>query len=165
MSFDRIVLGPREGQGIWQLGNEFSVKATGEQTAGAYTLLEQSCAGAPPPLHVHDDEEEAFYVLDGSLDVHIGDEVVEATAGSFCLVPRGTVHSFRSTSETPARMLVLLSPPGFERFFEEAERRFPRSSGMPDPAEVGPALGEIGARHGLRIVGPPPGSTGGRASG
>lgn len=156
MSFAARVLGPGEGDGVWQLGNEFTLKAGPEHTAGAYTLLEQTCGGAPPPLHVHDHEEEAFYVLEGSLDVHLGEEVVRAGAGSFCLVPRGTVHSFRSVGEVPARMLVLLSPPGFERFFAAVEQRFPRAAGMPDPAQVGPALGEMAGAYGLRIVGPPP---------
>lgn len=159
MSFDPTVLAPGAGVGIWQLGNEFTVKATGAETAGAYTLLEQVCTGAPPPLHVHDGEEEAFYVLEGSLELHLGDDVSAVEAGSFCLVPRGTVHSFRSTSERPARLLVLLSPPGFERFFARCEERFPRASGIPDPSVVGPVLGELAADHGLRIVGPPPGMT------
>lgn len=156
MSFDPTVLAPGEGAGIWQLGNEFTVKATGQHTNEAYTLLEQTCAGAPPPMHIHDHEEEAFYVLAGSLDVHVGEEIVAAEAGSFCLIPRGTAHSFRSTGPTPARMLVLLSPPGFERFFAECEERFPRASGMPAPDVVGPALMELASDHALRIVGPPP---------
>lgn len=156
MSFDTVVFGPGEGQGIWQLGNRFTVKATGEQTRGAYTLLEQTCAGAPPPRHIHDDEEEAFYVLSGTLDVHVGDDVIEAAAGSFCLVPRGIEHTFVSTGREPARMLVVLSPPGFERFFAECERRFPEANGMPSPDDVGPVLTDLAGSHGLRIVGPPP---------
>lgn len=157
MSFGATVLNPGEGQGIWQLGNEFTLKATGEHTRGAYALLEQVCAGAPPPRHVHEDEEEAFYVLEGSLDIHIGDEVIAAEAGSFCLVPRGTVHTFRSTGPRPARMLVVLSPPGFERFFVECEQRFPQAGGIPAPEEAGPALTDIASGYGLTIVGPPPG--------
>lgn len=156
MSFEPVVVGPGEGTPIWQLGNQFTVKASAEQTGGAYSLLEQVCAGAPPPLHVHDQEEEAFFVLDGTLDLHLGDELVKAQAGSFCLVPRGVAHTFRSTSEQPARMLVVLSPPGFERFFEAVEQQFPQASGVPAPELAGPALGELARGYGLRIVGPPP---------
>lgn len=156
MSSDAVVLGPGQGAPIWQLGNEFTVKATAEQTGGTYSLLEQVCAGAPPPLHVHDHEEEAFYVLDGTVDLYLGDDVVKAEAGSFCLIPRGVAHTFRSTSEIPARMLVVLSPPGLERFFEAVEQRFPQGSGLPAPEVAGPALGELAGGYGLRIVGPPP---------
>lgn len=156
MSFHPIVLDPGRGQGIWQLGNRFTVKATGEQTGGAYSLLEQVCAGAPPPRHVHEHEEEAFYVLDGTLEVHIGDQVVRATSGSFCLVPRGVEHTLISTGPEPARTLLLLSPPGFERFFEACERRFPEADGMPTPDVAGPALAGLAQACGLRIVGPPP---------
>ena len=162
MSFDAVVspdgavVVPGAGERIWQLGNIFTVKAGASTTRGAYTLLEQECAGAPPPRHVHEHEEEAFYVLDGTLDLYLGDDVVEVHPGSFCLVPRGTVHTFRSTSVTPARVLVVLSPPGFERFFVACEQRFPEIGGMPDPAEAGAALTAMAPEHGLRVVGPPP---------
>jgi mannose-6-phosphate isomerase-like protein (cupin superfamily) len=156
VSFEERILGPGEGREIWQLGNEMQIKAGGDTTNGAYTLLEQTCGGAPPPLHVHDREEEAFYVLEGMLDIQMGDRTLQAGPGAFCLVPRGTAHTFHSTSDTPARILVIVSPPGFERFFEQCEDHFPRSAGMPGPEEVGPVLGELASRHGLRILGPPP---------
>lgn len=156
MSFGRVVVGPGAGERIWQLGNVFHVKATGDETAGAYALLEQECAGAPPPRHIHHDEEEAFYVISGTLEVHVGDDVIEAGAGSFCLVPRGTPHTFVSRGEEPARVLVLLSPPGFEAFFAACEDRFPEGEELPPPEVVGVALGELAAGHGLEIVGPPP---------
>ena len=162
MSFDTIaapggaVVAPGDGERIWQLGNIFTVKATPAHTHGAYTLLEQVCAGAPPPRHVHENEEEAFYVLDGTLDLHLGNEVVSVAPGSFCLVPRGVVHTFRSTSDDPARVLVVLSPSGFERFFVACEQRFPETAGMPDPEEAGAALATMAPEYGLRVVGSPP---------
>lgn len=153
---EATVLRPGEGQAIWQLGNQFTVKAAGEQTDGRYTILEQICAGAPPPMHIHDNEEEAFYLVAGSIDLYVGDDVHKVEAGAFCLVPRGVRHSFVSTSPEPARMLVLVSPAGFERFFLEVEQRFPEAGGLPAPDEVVPVLGEMASRYGLRIVGPPP---------
>ena len=157
MSFDTRTLAPGEGRAIWQLGTEMQIKVGGEDTNDAYTLFEQTCGGAPPPLHVHDAEEEAFYVLDGMLDLHLGDRITKAGPGAFCLVPRGTAHTFNSIGETPARILVIISPPGFERFFQECEDHFPRTAGMPDPDQIGPVLGELASRHGLRIIGAPPG--------
>lgn len=153
---DATVLHPGEGRAIWQLGNQFTVKAAGEHTDGRYSILEQVCTGAPPPMHVHDGEEEAFYLTAGSLDLYVGDEVHKVEAGAFCLIPRGMAHSFVSTSPEPARMLVLVSPAGFEQFFAEVEERFPEAGGMPSPEQVGPVLGELAAQYGLQIVGPPP---------
>ena len=156
MTSNATMLQAGEGRSIWQLGNRFTVKSASEQTQGRYALLEQVCAGAPPPMHVHDNEEEAFYVLSGTLDLYVGDDVHQVEAGTFCLVPRGTRHSFVSTSVEPARMLVVLSPAGFEQFFAEVENRFPEADGIPSPDVVGPALGELASRYGLQIVGPPP---------
>lgn len=156
MSGNATMLEPGEGRAIWQLGNRFTVKAASEETQGRYALLEQVCAGAPPPMHVHDNEEEAFYLLTGTLDLYVADDVQRVEAGAFCLIPRGTPHSFVSTSAEPARMLVVVSPGGFEQFFAEVEKRFPEAEGMPTPDVAGPALGELASRFGLQIVGPPP---------
>lgn len=156
MSSEPAILSPGQGRTTWQLGHEFTTKASPVTTRGAYTMLEQVCAGPPPPMHIHDNEEEALYVLDGTIDIFLGDAVVDAWAGTFCMIPRGTVHSYRSTSPAPARLLLILSPPGFERFFEEVERRFPRASGVPPADIVEPALDAVVDQYGLRVVGPPP---------
>ena len=156
MTVQATVLDPGAGRPIWQLGNEFTLKAAGEQTDGRFAILEQVCAGAPPPLHVHDNEEETFYVLDGTLDLSVGNDVHHVSTGSFCVVPRGVPHTFISTSPQPARLLVIVSPPGFEEFFAACEERFPAGAGMPEPEVVGPALDALARRHGCRIVGPPP---------
>ena len=156
MTTTATVLGPGQGEAIWQLGNQFTVKVPGDRTGGRFALLEQVCGGMPPPMHIHDADDEAFYVLSGSVDLYVGDDVHRAEAGAFCLVPAGTTHSFVSTSPQPARLLLVVSPAGFEQFFAEVERRFPEAGGMPDPADAGPVLGELAAAYGLQIVGPPP---------
>jgi mannose-6-phosphate isomerase-like protein (cupin superfamily) len=71
------------------------------------------------PAHIHHTTEEAWYVLDGELTFRIGDYTLPAPAGSFVLVPRGTVHSFGNTSPAPAKFLEIFSPAGMERYFEE----------------------------------------------
>ena len=156
MTTDSAVLRAGEGATIWQLGNRFTLKAAGQHTHGNFALLEQVCSGPPAPMHLHENEEEAFYVLAGSVDLHLGDDVHQVEAGAFCLVPRGTPHTFVSTSTEPARLLVLVSPSGFEDFFAEVEQQFPESEGMPAMEQVGPALTAIAAKHGCRIIGPPP---------
>ena len=156
MSSSPTILRAGEGRTIWQLGNHFTLKATSEATHGHFAMLEQVCDGAPAPMHVHESEEESFYVLEGAIDLYLGDEVHQVEAGAFCVVPRGTPHTFLSTSPDPARMLVLVSPSGFERFFAEVEQRFPEAEGIPGPDVVGPELTAIAAKHGCQITGPPP---------
>jgi len=156
MTITPTVLQAGEGKAIWQLGNRFTLKAAGEDTEGHVAILEQVCAGAPAPLHVHANEEEAFYVLSGSIDLYVGDDVHHVEAGAFCLVPRGTPHSFTSTSTEPARLLVIVSPSGFERFFADVEQQFPERGGMPAPEQVGPVLNDLAGKYGLLITGPPP---------
>ena len=156
MTATPTVLPPGEGRAIWQLGNRFTLKAGGEQTQGRLAVLEQVCGGAPPPLHVHARDHEAFYVLDGSVDLYLGDDVHSVGAGAFCLVPPGTPHTFASTSPEPARMLLLVAPSGFEAFLAEVERAFPEADGMPAPEAVGPVLGGIAEPYGVEITGPPP---------
>ena len=98
-------------------------KATGESTGGGLLLLENLTApGGGPPPHIHTREDEFFYVLDGTFEIRIGDEVHALGPGGFAHVPRGTVHNFRNTAETPSRILVGFTPSGIEGFFRESGR-------------------------------------------
>jgi Cupin domain len=89
-----LVLGPGEGQRLEAMGNVHLNKAVGADTGGAWALLEQHTTGANPPLHLHEREDEAFYVLQGRMRVWIGDAEFEADAGSFVLAPRGVPHTY-----------------------------------------------------------------------
>jgi mannose-6-phosphate isomerase-like protein (cupin superfamily) len=152
---DRVILlRPDEGRAVSVLGDRYTYKATGEQTGGAYGLVETAVPGGSsgPPPHVHHGEEEAFYVLDGELTVLIGDREVAAGAGTFALVPRGTVHTFSNRTDREARFLVIISPAGFERAFAEMAEAAPSADEPPDMAR----LLEIAARYNLEIAGPPP---------
>jgi quercetin dioxygenase-like cupin family protein len=147
-------LEPNTGERIWIAGDTLSFKATADDTAGAYTLIEiLAVPGGGPPAHIHDNEEETFYVLDGAFEIVIGERVVRAEHGAFALVPRGTVHRFRCIGDRPGRMLVLFTPGGIEGFFREAGRVAVGASPAPpvDAAEI--ARTEAAARrHGLRVV-------------
>lgn len=115
------VLTSGEGQATWFLGTLMTVKAGSEQTANAFTLLEWAApAGFAPPPHIHQAEDEAFYILEGTMTVTCGDRSWEATPGSFVFLPRGVVHGFAVTGTSPIRGLQLTVPAGFERFIVAA---------------------------------------------
>lgn len=110
-----------DGQHIWFLGTLMTVKAGREQTRGGFTLIEQL---SPPnfaaPSHVHDSEEEAFYVLDGQLEVTCGEQTWTVEEGGFVLLPRRIPHAFSVVGNRGARLLQITSPAGFEDFAAEA---------------------------------------------
>jgi quercetin dioxygenase-like cupin family protein len=112
-----------EGERIWIVGDTMTLKATGESTGGSLVLLENLTGpGGGPPPHIHTREDEFWYVLDGTFEIRIGDEVHALGPGGFAYAPRGTVHNFRNTAETPSRILVGFTPGGMEGFFRESGR-------------------------------------------
>ena len=106
------------GPAYWMVGILWVVLASGEQTGGGYSLMWQLCPrGSGPGPHYHDQDEQ-FFVSDGEITYHAGGEELRAGPGSFVLIPRGTVHSFRVDSET-ATLLNSYTPAGFERTITE----------------------------------------------
>jgi mannose-6-phosphate isomerase-like protein (cupin superfamily) len=103
-----------EGDARWWLGGLAVIKATQEQTGGHYTLVEvHEPHGAEAPLHVHHQEDEGFWILEGELTFEIGGRTIPAGPGSFLFGPRGVPHRY-TVDRGPARLLYLLSPGGFE---------------------------------------------------
>src|SRR3954469_5979382 len=148
-----LVVGPGGGPTIQgPAGGPLTFKVRGEQTAGALTALENVIApGDGPPLHVHAAEDESWYVLEGELRFRLGDEEHRAPAGAFVFVPRGMPHAFHNDGDRPARILVLFTPSGMERFFD--------AFAALDPGAVAPeAFARIGREVGMEVVGPPLGS-------
>jgi len=150
------VVAPGEGRTVSVLGDRYTLKALGGHTRGAWSLTEVSATPAAPgpPPHIHENEEEAFYVLEGTLRVIIGERTVDAPAGTFALVPRGTVHTFSNPGLGPARLLVIISPAGFEQAFVEMSEVAPRGDQPPDMER----LLAIARKYNLNIVGPPGGA-------
>lgn len=114
-----IILGPGEGRAI--PGPEgLTLKASGDQTNGSIGVLEgTSEPGLVGPTHIHHRSDELFYVLDGEFEFLVGEETVNATAGSFLFIPRGTVHAPKVVGPGPGKVVISLVPGGEERAFLE----------------------------------------------
>ena len=141
---------PGEGRTVaGPVGGPLTFKVTGDETGGTLTAFENTIPpNQGPPLHTHDSEDEAWYVIEGRLRFRIGEEESVADAGSFVFVPRETPHAFRNDGDEPARILVLFTPSGMEAFFE--------SFAEVAPEELGPeTFVREGAPVGMKVVGPP----------
>jgi quercetin dioxygenase-like cupin family protein len=145
-----------EGDAWWFLDTRMTVKVSASESRGAYTLLECSAGhGFGTPRHVHDEEDEAFYLLEGELRVVCGEQEWQAAAGSFIFLPRGIEHALLVTSDIPMRALQITNPAGFEDFVSELGRR-PETPDLPPPTRPDVArITEVGIRTGRRVVGPP----------
>jgi mannose-6-phosphate isomerase-like protein (cupin superfamily) len=150
-------LGADEGEPWWFLDARMTLKATGEETRGAFTVLEwQAPVGFGPPRHVHEREDEVFYVLDGAMQVVCDDRSWEVGPGGFAFLPRGVEHCFVVT-DGPIRGLQLTAPAQFERYVERIGRP-PEHAGLPEPSMPDvPALVAAAEDLGIQIVGPPMG--------
>jgi len=112
-----IVVSPGEGQPTSRFGH---LKAASEDTLGAYALVEGAMEPQEgPPPHTHSREDEAWYVLEGELSFQVGERVIVGTPGTFVLAPRGIRHRFWNSGKQMARYLLILSPPGLEKYFQE----------------------------------------------
>src|SRR3954454_7426381 len=98
MSQPQIIIRAAEtGPAFWGPGDHYTFLVTGDETGGAYFVMEALVPpGGGPPPHIHTREDETFYVLDGEIEFLIGDELIDAGRGDFVSVPRGTVHRFRN---------------------------------------------------------------------
>jgi mannose-6-phosphate isomerase-like protein (cupin superfamily) len=140
------------------LGESLMLLATGKETNGAYAQLEGSVApGGGPPLHIHHRADETFYLIEGSLEVRLGDSTVMVRPGDYVRVPRGTVHTFRNVGERAARMFVTLVPAGLETFFSEVFQPVVGSMSPPAPssADLIARATQAAPQYGLELLLPP----------
>ena len=116
-----IVVSPGEGRVVQLGGLGVVFKMLSDQTGGNFAVIEHPIApgtlAAPP--HRHQNEDEASYVLDGMVTIEIGERVIYASPGTLVFKPRGVFHTFWNQTESPARILEIISPAGFEKYFEE----------------------------------------------
>lgn len=139
---------------FWWQGSLYQIKARAEDTSGALGLVEGSFyQGFGPPLHVHGREDEAFYVLEGQIRFRQGDDEFVAGPDAWIWGPRGVPHTFKVESER-ARALIMVTPGGFERMFEEGGVAVAESPEPPveeyDPEEAV----AMSKRFGFEVVGP-----------
>lgn len=145
-----FVIPPGGGEAIrGPVGGAALIKAGTAATNGSLALVENVIPPLQgPPRHVHAREDEAWYVLEGDLRFRADDKLFSAPAGSFVFVPRGTEHCFQNIGDVPARVLVMFTPSGMERFFEQ-HAQLP--AGPVDPV----AYRAIAHANWMEVVGPP----------
>jgi len=152
-----IAHGPSEGEHLWFFGGLTTIKAEGSQTGGRVMVTEQLAPrGGGSPLHVHRNEDEWFYVLEGELTIWVDGTTHVVGAGGFVFGPRDVPHTFVVSSEQ-ARFLLVTEPAGFEGFIHALGEPAIRQEIPPAPTappEMGPIL-EAAAAHGIDIIGPP----------
>jgi len=141
------VIGPKDGKAgdLGSIGVRFMIY--GEESGGGFSLVEHPM---PPrklaaPLHRHTREDEYSFVLEGRMGALLGDDVVYAEVGDLVFKPRNQWHTFWNAGDEPARILEIISPAGFERFFDELSSQ--PADGPPDPAE----LASLAARYGAEL--------------
>jgi mannose-6-phosphate isomerase-like protein (cupin superfamily) len=111
---------PTEGRTIAVVGDVYRFLAVGDDTNGKYAIWEAVIPpGGGPPPHVHSREEEGFYILEGEIAFSLGGEQLVASPGMFANMPVGTLHSFKNTTNRPAKMLISVAPAGLEQMFFE----------------------------------------------
>jgi mannose-6-phosphate isomerase-like protein (cupin superfamily) len=124
-------------------GENIAMRIESGQTHNAFSLTEIVVAAqAGPPLHVHHDADEALYVLEGTVDFVCDNERFRIGPGGLAAVPKGIPHAFRNFEIAPVRMLVMLSPGGFEQFMRAMNGRSPSDAAA------------VGAAYHMEIVGP-----------
>jgi mannose-6-phosphate isomerase-like protein (cupin superfamily) len=143
------VLGPGEGEQVaWGgFGARFMIDS--DDAGGGFSLVEHPIAPRTlaAPLHRHANEDEYSYVLEGRMGAQLGDDLVEAGPGDLVFKPRNQWHSFWNPGDEPTRVLELISPGGFERYFAEIAPLLPPNRPEPDFGK----LAEIQAKYGLEM--------------
>ena len=141
---------------VWWKSGRITVKAGGAETGNAFSQIEvDDPRGGGTPLHVHHNEDETFYVLEGEVTVLVGEKRIDLKAGDFLFGPRGIAHAYIVRSER-ARMLVTASPGGVEELF--VSLGVPVTGSEPPTDAVMPPMDELVrlfADYGCEIIGPP----------
>ena len=143
------------GPSYWGPGDRYTFLVTGAQNNGAYFITEGIIPfGGCPPLHIHHREDESFYLLEGTLEITLGEKKINAATGDFVQIPRQTVHRFQNVGSMAARMLLFFSPAGMEKYFEEVlEPVQDCSSAIPPITEAVIArMMSSGPKYGLEFV-------------
>ena len=143
-------------QPLWFIDNLVHIHIDGDTSGGSFALLEM-CGGRGdmPPLHVHERDDETFYVIDGELSLFVGGQQLLLGAGQAALAPRAVPHCYRVESEE-ARWLLITTPAGLDSFVREVAEPAPADELPPAGRPQDPALlAQAAAKAGIEILGPP----------
>jgi len=145
------------GKTFSAVGDKYTVLASGDQTNGAYSLIEAIIPpGGGPPPHYHTREEESFYILEGEITFTVDDRATVGMPGTFAQIPRGTPHAFKNSGSVAAKMLIQCSPAGFENFMAEFGTELPSHDAAPippSPQEIEKLL-SIAPKYGIVMLPP-----------
>ena len=151
---DPVAVASGEGEARWWFGCLAVIKATAADTGGQMTIVEITEApGAEAPLHVHHNEDEGFWVLDGDVTFVVGDTTIEAHAGDYAFGPRDIPHRY-TVGEAGCRMLFIFTPGGFEDLLSEMSEPA-TSRTLPPPPEGPPDMDRaqaIANAHGAELL-------------
>lgn len=151
-----------EAQTFHMRGSLWTVLATSDETNGIVGALDERCGqGLRAPMHVHDDADEIFYVLEGNLTFFVGKKRIEAAPGAFVYLPRFVHHGFQCNS-TEARVFNFVTPAGFEQLILDNGTLVRYDDGpIPDDPHAthdqAPAHAFPDSKYHMRVL--PPGST------
>jgi len=132
---DPILVMPRGGDELLMGGSQFLHKIKSGDTNGVFSVIEIiSPPGKGVSLHVHEDEDELVYLLDGEIEVTLGDQTMTAVPGVMALLPRGIPHGFENKGDKPSRLLDTILPGPFDNYFVELAALYANSE--PSDEEV-----------------------------
>lgn len=141
----------RLGRSIYVVGDRLWVKIRSRDTNGAFTTMEGTTEpGGGPPLHVHFEQDEWWYVLEGQFVFEVDGKRLTAGPGDTVFAPRGSRHTFQNVGATVGKVVVTAIPGGLDEFFEELEKLVPEGA-VPDPAVILPLF----HKYSMDLVGPP----------
>jgi quercetin dioxygenase-like cupin family protein len=133
-----------EGNKLNVLGDNQNIKLTGKDTNGQYTLIEQNNQpGVGIPPHVHENEDEVFQVLEGQVEMSVGDKITTLKAGDLIFCPKGIPHSWKVVGNENARAMLSIFPAGLEEMFKELADL---PAGPPDMEKVSGICGKYNLR-------------------
>jgi mannose-6-phosphate isomerase-like protein (cupin superfamily) len=137
------------GKQINVLGIPMVIRIHGRDTGGAVAVVEShDVPGGGPPPHIHHREDETFQILEGEYEWTVDGKTFVARKGTTIFAPCGVAHTYRSLGQTPGRLMCIITPSGFEGFFEEIDALSPQQQ------QDMPRVLEIAAKYGLEILPP-----------
>lgn len=149
MSIEALMYEPGGGEMLTLGGTTLRVLSTATSSIGASTFEFIAKPGWDTGSHLHSKIEEQFYVIDGEMELRAGNRVIVGRPGTFVTAPAGIPHAFANRGDLPARMLLVCTPPGHERYFAELAAILSRG-GAPDPDEIA----QLRARYDTTQVSP-----------